>query len=522
MSERAELDRLHSQGRSLGGRPDRRSSRRFVVGAALLSSASVSKLALQCVLIPVFARLLGPDAFGLMSLAMSFVLLANMLSDGGMASALVRVESPDPALESTVYWISAIIGLALAAAIALAAWPLSRAYSQPELFYVMLALAPILVASSCLSVANARIVRWQRFDAFAAGDVGCAALGAAVGLTLAFRGFGVWSLVGQQLAFWSAKTAWVSHVAAFRPAAVLRFRSARPLLRFSANNLAANIADFVGKNVPVLIVGGALGVGPVARYAMAYQLSRVAEMVVSEPVSLAAFSAVAATKSPRQAAGFVLTALRILMLALAPLFCGLALTADLVAQAALGPRWTGAGPAIAALTPGALLLCLYRFATAVLLGAGRAERTLKLTVVTAIALALGTLAGVRGGVTAAILGFSLAATMLLPLYVRSLARPMRLTARQTLATAIPSLAPTAAMALAVLAARAESVGAAPFERLGLSVVIGALVYGAVAFLFERNRIRADLERLRALQAERTPDPDAWPYLPAASDRASSG
>src|SRR5256885_738463 len=93
----------------LAGHP--RSSGRVLFGTALLSTASISKLALQCILIPVLARVLGPSAFGLMSIAMSFVLLANMLSDGGMGAALIREHNSDRQLESTVYWLSVVIGV---------------------------------------------------------------------------------------------------------------------------------------------------------------------------------------------------------------------------------------------------------------------------------------------------------------------------------------------------------------------------------------------------------------------------
>jgi len=181
--------------RNLSGR----SAVHVVFGTALLSTASITKLLLQCILIPVLARVLGPRVFGEMSIAMSFVLLSNMLSDGGMCTAIIREHDVDRELESTVWWLSTLIGFALAGSICAIAWPVAVIYRQPELFRILLALAPILVVSSSLSVANARIVRSQRFGVFAAGDIGSATVSAGIGLWLAFRGFGIWSLVFQQL-----------------------------------------------------------------------------------------------------------------------------------------------------------------------------------------------------------------------------------------------------------------------------------------------------------------------------------
>ncbi|MBV9991137.1 MAG: oligosaccharide flippase family protein [Alphaproteobacteria bacterium] len=514
MSECSEVDRFSGSRQGAAPRP-------VIFGTALLSTASISKLALQCVLIPVFARVLGPGIFGLMSVAMSFVLLANMLSDGGMGAALIREHHSDRQLESTVYWLSVLIGIALATVICVAAWPIAIVYRQPELFPVLLALAPILIVSSSLSVANAKIIRAQRFDLFALGDVGCAVAGAAIGLAMAFHGYGIWSLVAQQLAFWLTKALWVSTAVGFRPDRCFRLKMARPLLRFSMNTLASNIADFVGKNFPILIVGGALGVNSVARYAMAYQLTRVAENVVSEPVNVATFSAVAGTRSRHDATEFVMTALRTLLLVLLPLFFGLALTADLLVPLVLGNKWLGTGPALAALAPGALMFCLYRFATGVLLGKGRAGRVLKLTLLTGAATSVGALLGVRLGVTWSVIGVSAGACVVAPLYIWSLAPPLHISVPQLLATGRTSVLATAVMAAAVVAVRWYAAGMSPVAELALAVIGGAVVFAATALLLGGSEIRSDFLKLRKRAVRKSrPQPEAWPFMPPAFDEHS--
>ncbi|HEY3778700.1 MAG TPA: lipopolysaccharide biosynthesis protein [Rhizomicrobium sp.] len=493
---------------------------RMMFGTALLSSASIIKLLLQCILIPVLARLLGPGIFGEMSIAMSFVLLANMLSDGGMGAALIREHDASRDLESTVYWMSALIGVGLAATVAILAWPIAFLYGQMSLFPVLLALAPILVLSSALSVANARIIREQRFEVFAAGDIGCAVLSAVAGLVLAFEGFGVWSLVVQQLVYWTAKAVWITRAARFRPDPVLSLKLARPLFRFSANNLAANVADFAGKNAPILLVGGLLGPASVARFSMSYQLTRVAEMVVSDPVNLATFAGVSAAANRHEAREFVMTAFRILMLLLLPLFVGLALTADLTAPIILGHRWAGTGPALAALAPGALLLCLYRFATAVLLGKGHSGRTFKLTLLTGIATTLGTLAGVHFGVTMAVVGFSVGAAVLVPVYLFSLAHCLAIPFIRMARACATSFVATMAMSSAVILVRAESFALSAPVELGFAVAGGAVAFAAAALLLGGREILSDFRTLRRqAPGDRAAEPQAWPFLPPALDDA---
>jgi PST family polysaccharide transporter len=501
----------------LGARLDLGHGRgRVLLGTVMLSAANASRLGLQFILVPILARLLGPGVYGLMSVAMSFVMLANMLSDGGMGAALVLEQDPADELESTIFWLTILIGSGLALFLCALSWPISVLYSQPALLPVLCALSPILVLSPSLSVANAQIVRSQRFDLFAIGDLGCAVVSAAVGIILAYGGWGVWSLIAQQLLLWSSKVAWVSYVASFWPRLVLRLDLVRPLLRFSAGNLATGVVDFAGKSAPVLIVGGLLGVQAAGLYAMAYQLTRVADMVVLNPVSVATFSSVAIAADRNAAATFVTAAWRILVLALTPVFLAFAFTADPLAPLLLGPRWITTAPVLSALSPGAFLICLYGFVTSALLGRGQAGGALKLTLSVGVAISLGTVVGVSHGVVWAAAGFSLGTLILAPLYIRALARAMHLPMMCFVSAAATSVMAAATMASVMFTMNAEASSASPFLRLILVSVSGLAAFAVVAGFLKGRQIRADFETLRQHQPEKSvPEPDTWPYMPPA-------
>ena len=63
---------------------------RAPLGTMAMSAASIVKLGLQAAVIPVLARLLWPQAFGLVALAMPLIFLSAALGDGGLGQALVR------------------------------------------------------------------------------------------------------------------------------------------------------------------------------------------------------------------------------------------------------------------------------------------------------------------------------------------------------------------------------------------------------------------------------------------------
>lgn len=472
------------------------SQTRVLLGTVMLSSANISKIALQFLLVPILARLLGPKVFGLMSVAMSFILFANVLSEGGMGAALVRDGDQDHELRSTVFWLSFLVGSSLAVLECAIAWPLASAFSQPMLAPVLCALSPILILSASLSVSNAQIVRSQRFDVFAVADVACALICAGTGIGLALSGFGIWSLVAQQILLWTTKAVWVMSVTRFRPALVFNLKLARPLLRFSAANLAANVTDFLGKSAPTVIVSGVLGIAAAGQYSMGYQLTRVADMVVSSPINVTTFSAVAVAPNRRVAASFVMAAMRILTAILGSLCVGLMLTADIAAPLLLGPKWTETAPVLAALAPGSLLVCLYAFATAALLGRGYSGAVFKLTFLTSAATVTATFIGAHFSIHWAAAGFSIGAAMLVPLYAWRLARAIRTTAWNLVSSTAGIWLAVIIMTAVVLIVRQHIAALGPVFQLLIVVGVGVATFLSALFLVEGRQLRTDVAWVR--------------------------
>jgi O-antigen/teichoic acid export membrane protein len=412
-----------------------------------------------------------------------------------MTSALVRERAADDELEATVFWLSSAIGVALAAIVLAAAWPVAALFREPELLPVLCSLAPILVLSASLCVANARIVRRQRFDQFAAGDFVSNVSSAAVGIGFAFLGAGVWSLVAQQLTLWMTKAAWITVAGAYRPKFIFRFRRARPMLRFSIHNLAGSVADTAGKSIPNLIVGMVLGAAAVGQYAMASQLNRLADTVVAGPVNLAMFSAVAQAPNHRVRAALILTALRHLLILLVPLFLGLLLTADLLVPILLGRSWAATAPALAALVPGAFLLCLFGCIGSALLGVGRSGRYFKLTSLLAVALALGTLVGAQFGVAGAAVGFTMATIGVIPFYLWSAVTRLGISLRGLVLSAAPSFAGGLALLVATVLVRNLSPALPAAVLLVATIAAAAVAYGATVLLAGGAQLRDDLGQL---------------------------
>ena len=94
------------------------------------------------------ARLLDAEAFGLMALAMVYVLVIQMLADQGFASAIIQRPNLEPAHTDSAFWANAALGLVLARVTLALAGPIAGLYGEPRLAPVLrwLAIAPPLMS----------------------------------------------------------------------------------------------------------------------------------------------------------------------------------------------------------------------------------------------------------------------------------------------------------------------------------------------------------------------------------------
>lgn len=478
----------------VGPGPKRRILNRASIGALALSASSALRLGLQLAILPILARLIGPAEYGLVAMAMPFILFANVLADGGMSLALGRRQDVTPELEGTVRWMSAGIGGAIALGLVALAWPLGLVMQQPRLPWLIVALAPILLMNGLAAASNARIIREGRFGVFAGGDLFSTLAGAGVAVAAATHGYGAWSLVAQQLALWVVKLAWVTvnGRASFKLA--WRFEEARDLLRFGLHAIGSQLADYVSRNIDNLIVGAILGASSLGFYAMAYQIVRIPDMLISGPLYLYIFNSVsrAAHAGERGALqALAASAVRLASTAFAPLFCGLAVIADLAVPLVLGDKWQGAIMPLRFLAGAGFFFCLCSLVNATLMALDRAALQLRLSMLLGGATIVIVAVAAPFGVTVVSAALALGIGCVCAIYLHYLARALQTPRRELAAAFAPALAGIAVMTAVLIAARRLFSGAPVAAELAMLVVVGAGAYGATILAIARTQLISD-------------------------------
>ena len=100
----------------------------------------------------VLARLLAPEAFGLVAYATVFLSLAQIFVDQGFSDAIVQFAKLDREHLDTSFWISIMTGTLITLATLLGAGFIANLFHEPRLAPVLRWMSPIFILSALNSV----------------------------------------------------------------------------------------------------------------------------------------------------------------------------------------------------------------------------------------------------------------------------------------------------------------------------------------------------------------------------------
>jgi O-antigen/teichoic acid export membrane protein len=296
---------------------------------------------LSLVTMLVLTRLLLPEEFGVVALAIAVLAVAQIAQESGLGAALIvyRGELRPAAASVLVFSPVAALGLYVACFLAapIAAW----FFHEPQLTEVIRVLGLVLVLRGLTIMPLSLLERDLRFGPITAGELAAGIAQAAVAIGAALAGAGLWSLVLGQLAFALVKVvlAWV--YAPLRPSPFEAERATlRELMRYGRHVGAANLINYGNANSEGIVVGRALGATDLGYYAIAARLGSMPVNVLGNILGRGVFAALARVRADAERFRAIwVENLQRLALFSVPAAIGIALVAEPLVLTLLGPTW---------------------------------------------------------------------------------------------------------------------------------------------------------------------------------------
>ncbi len=459
---------------------------RAIKGFVGLGSYKLAGQTLSWVLSLALARLLAPDAYGLMALGVFFINFFNFVSEFGLSSALIQRERLEEDEVQSAFWFMAVANLALYLLLAAAAGPIAAYYRQPELAAVIRVLGLNFLISSVRTIPMCLLTRDLRFEQGARADLYSHVTASLTVVGMAYAGLGVWSLVLGAVLQNVLSAAWHLRYRPWRPRPVFLFARVRAMLGYGVSVNASKMLSYVVENADNLVVGRVLGARLLGLYNMAFVVGTLPIQKVAPIIFHISFPVFSRLQHDVEASRrYFLAATRYIALGAVPALVGLALVADSFVPVVLGERWRPMVTPLRMLCVVGVLKALAVTLSPVLYARDRAGVLLRYAVGSALLMPLAFITGARFGIAGVAAAWLAVYPLLFAYLLRLVLRELRLGAFAYLWNLAWVGLGVAAMIVAVAALQAAVEGP-PALRLLLASALGAAVYAAVILSADRT------------------------------------
>lgn len=203
----------------------------------------------------VMARLLTPNEYGLVAFLMIFISILNVFVDSGLGNALIQKKDADQYDFSTVFYFNVFICFVLYVLLFIAAPLISNFYKELILTPLLRVLGLTLIVSGIKNIQQAYISRKMMFKRFFYATLIGTIISGFTGIIMAYKGFGIWALVGQYLSNTVVDTFVLWFTVKWRPTLYFSFERFKILFSFGWKLLVSALLDTGYRNLKGLIIG---------------------------------------------------------------------------------------------------------------------------------------------------------------------------------------------------------------------------------------------------------------------------
>ncbi|TWF52240.1 lipopolysaccharide biosynthesis protein [Neorhizobium alkalisoli] len=461
------------------------------VGWSVLSKTAT--FGLKFVTVPILARLLTPEDFGSVAVALTVVQFLAMIGGAGLTSALIVDRDGGMDTVHTVFWSNLAMAVAMALILFFGAEGIGTwmgAAQSANLLKIMAFLIPLQLTAD---VAYSLLARQMNFSKDAILSTVSETSAALLALALAFAGFGVWALVVQLFAAALIRLVGLFSITRYMPRFVIKPDRMMPLLRYSSGLMGSEMANFVTFQAPMVVIARVLTLADAGAYSAANRFASIPNQVVLSAVMGVLFPAFSMMGDDRKRRSDALIfSTQVMTVILAPAMFGLWAVAEPAMLILFGPQWAYAWPVLGLLALSKAIVTPCSTFIPYLKGTGHSQVLFWSAVLRAIATTIGIGgAAYYGNLVDAMVALCVVNAITLVGYSWAVFRVDGIPFWWGMLTSSRSMITSLIMGVAVrlfLHAFADQL-TSPYLQLFAGAVVGGVIYAVLFFATERALVR---------------------------------
>lgn len=290
----------------------------------------------------ILARLLSPDAYGVIGMLSIFMCIVSTFIDCGFSQALISKQNRTQADFSTEFWFNIGVGIAGYFILFLSSPWIADFYNMPILSPILKVIGLGIVINSLCVVQSAQFAIQLDFKTPAKISVITQLVSGIVGIALAYCGWGVWALVFQQVgsSLFNAILLWI--LAGWRPTVEFSKDSFNYLWSYGSKVLGASLIQQVYDNLYPLVIGKFFNAGQLGLYSRANGFATLPSTNLSGILGGVTFPVLSKLNNDKdKLIAVYVKMIRCTSFLVFPLMIGMAAVAGPLVKLLLNPQWNG-------------------------------------------------------------------------------------------------------------------------------------------------------------------------------------
>lgn len=293
----------------------------------------------------ILARLLTPSDYGTIAMMMIFIGVANVFVDSGFSSGLIRKIDRTQDDLSTAFFFNIIVGTFVYVILFVCAPAIASFFDNTGLTIYLRVLGLILITNSLNLVQNAILISSMRIKQMTFVSATAQTTTGIIAIILAYHGWGVWSLVFQQLGASIIQAFLLVVVTKWHPNLVFSKKSFGYLWNYGSKLLAANLIGNIFGQAYSFVVGKLLGKKNLGLYSRSDQFAIQPENIINNIINKALVPSLAECQNDlgRLRKNYS-KCVEIIAAGIFPLMFTLGIAAEPIFKVLFGSKWDDAIP----------------------------------------------------------------------------------------------------------------------------------------------------------------------------------
>jgi len=316
------------------------------------SAATIANALMQIGYTSVMARLLVPEAFGLVAISSVILRFGSYFANLGLNKAIIQKEVLEEEHIRAGFTSSFLLGALFTFLVWVLAPVAVQFFGNPEVAPIVRVMSVSFLIHGLSATSVSLLERHMRFKEVSIIETLSYILAyMGVGILLAYLDFGVWSLVYATLT--QAVLQALGSYVLVRHSLLFLFRWApyKPLFSYGSRMSVSSFIEFISQELPTILIGRMLGTHQLGLYNRAYMLVNLPMYMLTRTFTKVVFPSFSQMQHDVEKLGQVyLSSITLLASLVIPACLGLLVAAPEIVLLLLGPQWTDSIPVLQVLS----------------------------------------------------------------------------------------------------------------------------------------------------------------------------